>query len=168
MVYLHPTICIYRSQCSVFRPWQGWTSLSKTGPNEGTLRVLPMLSLATAYIILRPFFRQKSSLEPSLRLEDWELDLSSTTFPGAAFGKGLEPSEKLHPHLRLDKTMVSIPTVEPGDQVYCELFIHLSRTNANASQSLTIAKGIVTLYMLLNISTKVKVTRRYYIFRPCL
>lgn len=32
--------------CSVFRAWQGWTSLSSTGPNEGTLRVLPMLSLS--------------------------------------------------------------------------------------------------------------------------
>lgn len=31
--------------------------MSETGPNEGTLRVLPLLKEATAYIILRPFFR---------------------------------------------------------------------------------------------------------------
>ncbi|KAF5363227.1 hypothetical protein D9758_008386 [Tetrapyrgos nigripes] len=118
------------NQCSIFRPWQGWTALSSTGPNEGTLRVLPMLALSTAYIMLRPFFRPKSlqstsgwSSSTSLKPEDWELDLSSTKFPGAAMGKGLEPSEKMHFHLKLDKTMVSIPKVEPGDQVYwhCDL-----------------------------------------------
>jgi hypothetical protein len=77
-----------------------------------------MLALSTAYIILRPFFRPKSSTS-SLKPKDWELDLSSTKFPGAAMGKGLEPTEKMHPHLKLQKTMVSIPKVEPGDQVYC-------------------------------------------------
>ncbi|KAF5363209.1 hypothetical protein D9758_008377 [Tetrapyrgos nigripes] len=109
------------SQCSAFRPWQGWTSMSTTGPNEGTLRVLPMLALSTAYIMLRPFFRPKSTSNPdapSLKFDDWELDLSSTAFPGATLGGGLELREKTHPHLRLDKTMISIPKVEPGDQVY--------------------------------------------------
>lgn len=31
--------------------------MSETGPNEGTLRVFPLLKEATAYIVLRPFFR---------------------------------------------------------------------------------------------------------------
>lgn len=46
-------------QCGVFRPWQGWLSMSNTGANEGTLRVLPFLKESTAYIILRPLFKPK-------------------------------------------------------------------------------------------------------------
>ncbi|KAG1731838.1 DUF1479-domain-containing protein [Suillus paluster] len=100
------------NQCSVLRCWQGWTSLSTTGVGEGTLRVLPMLSLATAYIILRPFFR----LGPAGG--EWELDLDSNSFPGSVLGKTQEFNEETHPHLRLGETMTSIPEVQPGDQVY--------------------------------------------------
>jgi len=104
--------------CSIFRAWQGWTSLSSTGPNEGTLRVLPMLKLSTAYILLRPFFRPVNPSSDSLKFEDWTVDLDSPTFPGSSIGKTQELNSKTHPHLRLDKTVVSIPKVEPGDQVY--------------------------------------------------
>ena len=101
--------------CSIFRPWQGWTSLSFTGPDQGTLRVLPMLKLATAYIMLRPFFR----INPR-DMDDWNLDLDSPIFPGSSIGKTQELTEKTHPHLQLDRSMISIPHVAPGDQVYCE------------------------------------------------
>lgn len=93
--------------------------MSTTGPNEGTLRLLPMLSLATAYIILRPFFRPKSPESDSLAFEDWEVDLDGRSFPGSGLGTKQELNEKSHPHLRLDKTMIPVPMVEPGDQVYC-------------------------------------------------
>lgn len=114
----------FRNQCSVFRPWQGWTSMSTTRQNEGTLQVLPMLSLATAYLILRPFFRPRHSSSNSLRVEDWEIDLSNPLFPGSGMGKGQELNEITHPHLQLYKTMVAIPKVEPGDQIYCTFLIH--------------------------------------------
>ncbi|KAJ3505316.1 hypothetical protein NLJ89_g7485 [Agrocybe chaxingu] len=104
--------------CSIFRSWQEWTSLSSTGPNEGTLLVLPMLNLSSAYILLRPFFRPLNPLSDSLKFEDWTVDLDSSAFPGSSIGKTQELNEKTHPHLRLGKTMVSIPRVEPGDQVY--------------------------------------------------
>jgi len=106
------------NQCSIFRCWQGWTSLSTTGPGEGTLRLLPMLSLASTYIILRPFFRQKPGVNGSLAFDDWELAIDDTCFPGSFMAKTQELSETTHPHLRLDKTMISIPKIEPGDQVY--------------------------------------------------
>jgi hypothetical protein len=96
--------------------------MSSIGPTEGTLRVLPFLSLASAYMILRPFFRPRSisqSQDNSLAFDDWELDLDGTSFPGSGLGKAQELSKKTHPHLRLDETMVSVPQVEPGDQVYC-------------------------------------------------
>ncbi|KAJ7210510.1 DUF1479-domain-containing protein [Mycena pura] len=106
------------NQCSIFRPWQGWTALSSTGPGEGTLRVLPMLKLATAYWMLRPFFRARHPAA-SLEWHDWnELDLDAPGFAGCGMGTGLELSDATHPHLRLAKTMISVPRVEPGDQVY--------------------------------------------------
>ena len=90
--------------------------MSTTGPGEGTLRVLPLLKLATAYLILRPFFRPRTS---SSGLDDWVVDLESAAFPGSQMGKAQELSDTTHPHLQLSRTMVSIPRVEPGDQIYC-------------------------------------------------
>ncbi|KAI0785728.1 hypothetical protein C8Q75DRAFT_774317 [Abortiporus biennis] len=119
------------NQCTVFRPWQGWTSLSSTGANEGTLQVLPFLNLATAYIMLRPFFRLKPQYQElskipgkvPLAADKWEVDLDSSSFPGNQLAKTQSLTETTHPHLRLDKSLVSIPKVEPGDQVYwhCDL-----------------------------------------------
>ncbi|TFK88040.1 DUF1479-domain-containing protein [Polyporus arcularius HHB13444] len=114
------------NQCTIFRPWQGWTALSHTGPGEGTLRVLPMLSLATAYIILRPFFSLQpelasgitSTADIPLDADAWVLDLDNPAFPGSTPGKTQAITPATHPHLRIDKTVVSIPRVEPGDQVY--------------------------------------------------
>ncbi|GAA6048651.1 hypothetical protein JCM3770_002001 [Rhodotorula araucariae] len=105
-------------QCSVFRMWQGWTALSTTGPGEGTLRVFPDVSLATAYLILRPFFRPRRGREGRLAFDDWEPDTASTDFPGSVKGKGQELSEQTHPHFRLKETMTSVPKVQPGSQVY--------------------------------------------------
>ncbi|KAG5634131.1 hypothetical protein H0H81_003270 [Sphagnurus paluster] len=107
------------NQCSIFRPWQGWTALSSTGPGEGTLRVLPMLSLATVYLMLRPFFRPRHSSSASLKFGDWEPDTEGTAFPGSAMRKTQELNPTTHPHLALEQTMVSMPRVEPGNQVYC-------------------------------------------------
>ncbi|KAF8131806.1 hypothetical protein EV363DRAFT_1164253 [Boletus edulis] len=115
------------NQCTILRCWQGWTSMSSTGINDGTLRVLPMLSLATTYIILRPFFKPRSiatgqpltkAVNVSLAAEDWELNLEGSEFPGSVPGKAQELHEATHPHLRLAETMVSIPKIDPGDQVY--------------------------------------------------
>lgn len=104
------------NQGTIFRAWQGWTSMSTTSPGEGTLRVVPMLRLSIAYIMLRPFFRQKDGSD------EWEVDLEGTSFPGAHLGGKQFLSKGTHPHLQLDKTLVGIPTVEPGDQVYCSCF----------------------------------------------
>ena len=101
----------------MFRPWQGWTALSRTGAGEGTLQVLPMLTLAAAYIMLRPFFAPTAR---SLAADAWVLDRESSAFPGSVPAKAQELSAETHPHLQLARTLVSIPRVEPGDQVYCE------------------------------------------------
>lgn len=107
--------------CGVFRTWQGWLSLSSTGPGEGTLRVFPALREATAYVLLRPFFRAVNT-DPLARgyldADNWVLDLDSATYPGVVLGKTQELNAETHPHLRLKECMVPIPRVEPGDYVF--------------------------------------------------
>jgi hypothetical protein len=91
--------------CSTFRLFQGWLSISSTGPGEGTLRVNPILREATAYALLKPFFDNQNCLN---------LD---STFPGSVPGACQEYNPTWHPDLELDSTMVSVPRVEPGDYV---------------------------------------------------
>ncbi|KAJ7698985.1 hypothetical protein B0H17DRAFT_1196577 [Mycena rosella] len=53
----------------------------------------------------------------------------ATEFPGSGVRTGQELNDATHSHLRLNKTMISMPHVEPGDQVYwhCDL-IHAIET----------------------------------------
>jgi hypothetical protein len=102
---------------------QGWTSLSNTGPTEGTLRVYPFLKEMSAYVMLRPLFaprlaKEEMSKQEYLGPDNWELDFETSKFPGAPRAKGQELSDATHPHLELDRTMVSVPGVRPGDQVF--------------------------------------------------
>ncbi|KAE8151113.1 hypothetical protein BDV25DRAFT_129039 [Aspergillus avenaceus] len=92
--------------CSMLRFFQGWLSMSKTAPGEGSLHVCPMIVHSTAYTILRPFF-DPQTLQPSL----------DATFPGSVPGACQEYNPVTHPHLDLETTMVSVPEVEPGDFV---------------------------------------------------
>ncbi|EPQ53979.1 DUF1479-domain-containing protein [Gloeophyllum trabeum ATCC 11539] len=117
------------NQASIFRTFQGWLALSETAPTEGTLKVFPDVLLSNAYTILRPFFRPKAGAVSGnpLDAENWEYDISSPEFPGiypidGGF-TGPRPNPVLHPHLRLDETMVSVPKVYPGDMVFwhCDL-----------------------------------------------
>ncbi|KAJ7511697.1 hypothetical protein B0H11DRAFT_711832 [Mycena galericulata] len=112
------------NQASIFRTFQGWLAISKTGPQQGTLKVFPDVLLSNAYIILRPFFRPLVSLDSKdiLDAKNWEFDISTPDFPGIfvrenGFG-GPRPTNELHPHLLLDATMISVPAVNPGDTVF--------------------------------------------------
>ena len=86
--------------------------------------MLPFLQLSSAYLILRPFFRPTAQAHrrgaTSLEFNDWEVNVEGPEFPGSEMGKAQILNELTHPHLRLEKTVTSIPPVEPGDQVYCE------------------------------------------------
>lgn len=111
------------SGCSVFRMWQSWLSMSHVGPGEGTLLVNPMPKLATVYMLLRPFFRpvdEELDGDAFLAEQNWVFqgrEGLTSELQGATPGHGQELSEKLHPHLELSKTMVSIPRIKPGDYV---------------------------------------------------
>lgn len=113
--------------CSMFRMFQAWLSLSHTGPKEGTWLMNPLLSMATNYYLLRPFFEPVSTptagssqiaLDTFLDPVNWRLEPSSSSkLEGATPGYAQELNNVLHPHLQLDKTMVHVPKISPGDFV---------------------------------------------------
>lgn len=103
---------------SAFRMFQGWLSMSTTGPGGGTLQVNPMLKYTSAYALLRPYFASSPDFEgePS---DDTNINVpwkftNRDVFNGTPSRQNLHNT---HPHLQLDKTMVSVPQVEPGDYV---------------------------------------------------
>lgn len=142
--------------CSAFRMFQGWMSLSTTGPFEGTLLVNPLLAKATAYYLLRPFFTPKRDLDTSsssssasasasaehtqafLAPSNWSLASPQDSWlQGASLGRGQELSPLLHPHLDLARTMTHMPTVAPGDYVawHCDTIHAVDSTHRGKSDS---------------------------------
>ena len=85
--------------CSVFRTYQGWTALTRQGPSDGTLQLLPIADGIT-YLLLR-----------AMQDDVAEDDLCGAT-PGRALGVNAEWHEDLV------SGMVSIPEVQPGDTAW--------------------------------------------------
>lgn len=107
--------------CSMFRMFQGWLSMSHSGALKGTLLVNPLVKLATSYVLLRPFFRpaKEAGSEGFLAPENWEFmgaEMNSE-LQGATPSHCQELNDAIHPHLDLDKTVVHMPDVKPGDFV---------------------------------------------------
>lgn len=127
--------------CSMFRMFQGWLSMSHTGPGEGTLLVNPLFSLATSYLLLRPFFSPINTNPASSGYLDelnWQLDpIQSSTLQGATLGCTQELTATLHPHLDLTKSMVHVPRVAPGDYVawHCDTIHAVDKTHAGETDS---------------------------------
>ncbi|KAI1749668.1 hypothetical protein F4782DRAFT_549628 [Xylaria castorea] len=141
---LHITTDLYNrsGSCSMFRMFQGFLSLSSIPAGGGALTVCPMLQLSTAYLLLRPFFTPRYQ-NPAAKMADhemgmgggaaaaarrteldflhpnnWNLNVSQTSIlHGAVPGYQHELTNTLHPHLQLQRTMVSVPDLEPGDYV---------------------------------------------------
>ena len=85
--------------CSMFRTDQGWTALTRQGPNDGTLRLIPIAE-GVAYVLLRAL----------------QGDVEESDLCGAAPGRALGVSAEWHPDLI--PGLVSIPEVMPGDTVF--------------------------------------------------
>ncbi|CAH0014415.1 unnamed protein product [Clonostachys rhizophaga] len=107
-----------RNSSSMFRMFQGWLPLSPLPEGQGSLRLCPMLQATTAYVLLRPLFSPINSSPTSpefLSAQNWTLNPpgSSSIPPASSYRQEL--SNALHPHLQLSKTMVRIPTLNPGD-----------------------------------------------------
>ncbi len=85
--------------CSMFRTFQGWTALTKQGPGDGTLKIIP-IARSMAWLLLR-------ALQPDVAPDD---------LCGAAAGRALAAYPQWHQLLL--QAEISIPTVEPGDTVW--------------------------------------------------
>jgi hypothetical protein len=85
--------------CSMFRTYQGWTALTRQGPDDGTLRLIPIAE-GICYVLLRAL----------------QEDVPETDLCGAAPGRALGISPEWHPALVAG--LVSIPEVQPGDTVF--------------------------------------------------
>jgi len=85
--------------CSMFRTWQGWTALTRQGPNDGTLQLIPVVE-GIVYVLLRAL----------------QEDVAEDDLCGAAAGRALGVDATWHPDLI--PGLVSIPEVQPGDAVF--------------------------------------------------
>jgi hypothetical protein len=85
--------------CSAYRTFQGWTALTRQGPGDGTLQLVPVAK-TTAWMLLR-------ALQP---------DVPDGDLCGAQAGRALGASKQWHAPLL--EGLVPIPTVEPGDTVW--------------------------------------------------
>jgi hypothetical protein len=85
--------------CSAFRTFQGWTALSRQGPGDGTLRLVP-IAKTTPWMLLR-------ALQP---------DVPEGDLCGAQPGRALGAMPQWHAPLLAG--LVPIPRVEPGDTVW--------------------------------------------------
>ncbi|KAH7368168.1 hypothetical protein B0T11DRAFT_215791, partial [Plectosphaerella cucumerina] len=114
--------------CSIFRMFQGILAL--TDVEEGMVRVLPSPKLVAAYFLLRPFFSPKvgppeqpdggkaDQWAAYLDADNWSLDPEpSTVIHGAVPGHAQRITERWHPHLHMRRSLVSLPSLRPGDYV---------------------------------------------------
>jgi hypothetical protein len=85
--------------CSMFRTYQGWTALTRQGPGDGTLQLIPIAE-GVAYVLLRAL----------------QEDVAEDDLCGAAPGRALGVSAQWHPDLMAG--LVPIPEVEPGDTAW--------------------------------------------------
>src|SRR5271166_1363348 len=85
--------------CSMFRTFQGWTALTRQGPGDGTLQLIPIAE-AMVYILLRA-------------IQD---DVPEDDLCGALPGRALSVNEQYHSPLI--KALSSIPVMEPGDTIF--------------------------------------------------
>lgn len=125
--------------CTIFRMFQGVVALSTVEP--GLIRLLPSPKLATAYYLLRPFFsprnpapevRSGPEWEAYLDPSNWKLDRDpDTIIHGAVPGHAQRITERWHPHLNLRGSMVTLPTLQPGDYIFWhpDLPYHMSSGN---------------------------------------
>ncbi|KAI0384692.1 hypothetical protein F5Y04DRAFT_247573 [Hypomontagnella monticulosa] len=130
--------------CSMMRLFQGILALTVVEP--GMIRLLPSPKLSTVYFLLRPFFTPKEGPPPQdASTEEWNayLDASnwtlekdqSTIIHGAVPGHAQRVTAAWHPHLQLDKSLVTPPTLQAGDYIiwHPDQAYQFSNTNYRSS-----------------------------------
>lgn len=97
--------------------FQGWLALDSISPGPGSVQVCPLPRLATAYFLLRPFFSpQQEQQQQDEADQPWTFNRpQNSILHGALPSYAQQITPALHPHLQLDRSMVSVPHLEPGD-----------------------------------------------------
>lgn len=85
--------------CSMFRTFQGWTALTRQGPGDGTLQLIPIAE-SMVYVLLRA-------------IQD---DVPEDDLCGAKPGRALSINDQYHGPLL--QALSSIPLMEPGDTIF--------------------------------------------------
>ncbi|MFP8968537.1 YbiU family protein [Pokkaliibacter sp. CJK22405] len=85
--------------CQMFRTYQGWTALTRQGPGDGTLNLVPIAN-AMPWVLLRA-------------LQD---DIAEDDLCGAKAGRALSIKPEFHDLLL--RAFLPIPEVQPGDTVW--------------------------------------------------
>lgn len=85
--------------CSMFRTFQGWTALTRQGPGDGTLQLIPIAE-SMIYILMRA-------------IQD---DVPEDDLCGALPGRALSVNDQYHS--ALIRALSSIPVMEPGDTIF--------------------------------------------------
>ncbi|PSR82500.1 hypothetical protein BD289DRAFT_437318 [Coniella lustricola] len=135
--------------------------LALTSGEPASIRVLPSPKLAVAYLLLRPFFSPKTpqptagydeeaaspeavaAWDAFLDPDNWELDeKQSTIIHGAVPGHAQRITELWHPHLRLRRSLVEIPTLQAGDYViwHCDQAYSIMTTTPSPSSGASTSK----------------------------
>ena len=83
----------------VFRTFQGWVALTRQGPRDGTLQLIP-IAKSIAYILTRALL----------------LDVPENELCGSKPARALSVNSKYHSLLL--KALTSIPEMKPGDTVW--------------------------------------------------
>lgn len=105
------------STSDVFRMFQGMLPLTlDSSDDDSRMRMCSLpLKLTTAYCLLRPFFSPKrpfiDSRDDFLDPSNWALDRAESSVKHAH----REINDTTHPHLQLEKTLLSIPLLNHGD-----------------------------------------------------
>ncbi|KAH6853610.1 hypothetical protein B0I37DRAFT_387983 [Chaetomium sp. MPI-CAGE-AT-0009] len=106
--------------CSIFRMFQGWLALDSIPPGPGSVQVCPHPRLATAYFLLRPFFsppkQEHHHHHQQENEQPWTFNRpQNSILHGALPSYAQQITPALHPHLQLDRSMLPVPHLEPGD-----------------------------------------------------
>lgn len=137
--------------CSIFRMFQGVVALNTIEP--GLIRLLPSPKLVAAYFLLRPFFSPKTKApehrdteawDAYLDASNWALDKEQTTIiHGAVPGHAQRLTELWHPHLDIRRTLVTIPTLQPGDYImwHPDLAYHITSNENFTNASMAVSRA---------------------------
>lgn len=103
---------------TVFRAFQGWTAMTTAGPHEGSIMLYPDVKTASAYMLLRPFFKPPPDENDIMDATKWTFDSESAWFPATPKPHSQQYSRASHPHMRLEDCVVHVPQIQAGDTVW--------------------------------------------------